>query len=158
MIYGGFRACGKTTELIKLASAKFLYIVCPNRTRASYIYNMARNMKMDIPHPITVNELPLRGRMTEVLIDDVEDVLETLIQRPVLAMTTSRELKEAKIIKNYENDESWYSVIEEDNFYYGQIGKAVKKFPDGVVLEIVMRQFDGDTHKMFFQYEQVKMK
>lgn len=93
MMIGGKRACGKTTELIKRASEEFLYIVTVDRHRAHHIAQLARQMELDIPLPVTVQELPLKGYIKEVLVDDAEDVLTALIGRRVLMASTSMELK-----------------------------------------------------------------
>lgn len=92
-ILGGRPACGKTTELIKMASEEQLYIVCLNRHRVKHIANMAREMKLDIPFPVTVDELPLKSPfIKEVLVDDLEDVLSHLVGKPIRQMTTSWDL------------------------------------------------------------------
>jgi hypothetical protein len=93
MMIGGRRACGKTTELIKVANEKHLYIVCADRNRVHFIAQTARKLGLDIPFPISVAELPLRGYMKEVLVDDVESVLYQLIRKPVLMASTSMDLK-----------------------------------------------------------------
>jgi hypothetical protein len=90
MIIGGKRACGKTTELIKVANKKHLYIICADRNRVHFISQLAKQMKLDIPFPISVEELPLRStHIKEVLVDDMEDVLHQLIRKPVLITSTS---------------------------------------------------------------------
>ncbi len=95
MIIGGRRACGKTTELIKQSNKEQLYIVCADRNRLNFISRMAREMELEIPFPITVDELPLRSpHIKEVLVDDVEAVLYQLIRKPVSAMSTSLRFKE----------------------------------------------------------------
>lgn len=87
------RRKGKTTELIKISNKKWLYIICLNRKRAENISNMAMEMNLDIPFPITMDELPLRSNfIKEVLIDDMEDLLQYLIQKPILYATTSCEV------------------------------------------------------------------
>lgn len=91
MIYGGRRACGKTTELIKLSNARHLYIVCKDEFRAHHISKMAMEMELDIPYPIVARELPLRAHIKEVLVDDAEDVLAMLIGRPIVMMTSSQQ-------------------------------------------------------------------
>ncbi|WP_312286695.1 hypothetical protein [Terrisporobacter sp.] len=84
------RGKGKTTELIKVSNEKWIYIVCADRKRAENISRMAMEMSLNIPFPITVNELPIRSPyIKEVLLDDVEDVLTRLIRKPVLIATTS---------------------------------------------------------------------
>lgn len=93
MIAGGRRGCGKTTELIKLANAKHLYIICASRQRVEHIAQLARELKLDIPFPISISELPLRsGYIKEVLVDDIEDVLSMLIGKNVKAATTNMKM------------------------------------------------------------------
>lgn len=100
MIIGGSRVCGKTTELIKIASKEDLYIVCADKRRVEFVVKMARELGCKIPFPITVDELPLRsGFIKNVLVDDVEAVLYRVIGKNVNVMTSSREFKELTIIK-----------------------------------------------------------
>jgi hypothetical protein len=88
MIMGGRRGCGKTTELIKVANEKGMYIVCASRQRAKYVADL------DIPYPISVDELPIRSQfIKEVLVDDIEDVLSALIRKPIYQATSSLELR-----------------------------------------------------------------
>lgn len=94
MIMGGRRGCGKTTELIKIASEEGMYIVCASRQRAKYVADLARKMNLDIPYPISVDELPLKSQfIKEVLVDDIEDVLSALIGKPIYQATSSLELR-----------------------------------------------------------------
>jgi hypothetical protein len=93
MILGGSRGCGKTTKLVKFAASEQLYIICANRQRAEHIANVARQLNLIIPYPITAEELPLRSSyIKKVMIDDVEDVLSYLIQKPIYLMSTSMEM------------------------------------------------------------------
>lgn len=92
-IYIRDRRSGKTTDLIKESNEKWLYIVCANHLRAEYINRLAMKLDIDIPHPITVSELPIRSPFIDkVLIDDVEDVLECIIGKQVETCTTSCEV------------------------------------------------------------------
>ncbi|MGG3758203.1 hypothetical protein ABET26_21725 [Bacillus anthracis] len=90
---GGRRVCGKTTNLIKRASENNLYIVCTSKDRARSVSVLAKELGFDIPYPISVSELPLKGHMKEVLVDDVESVLFAIIGRRVVGASTSMELK-----------------------------------------------------------------
>lgn len=93
MIIGGRRQCGKTTELIKIAHEEHLYIVCASRQRVNHISKLAREMELDIPLPISVDELPLRSPfIKKVLIDDIEDILSYVIGKPIYQGTSSMEL------------------------------------------------------------------
>src|SRR5690625_774571 len=102
-VIGGKRYCGKTTELIKRASKDNLYILCANRNMAQAVANRAEEMKVDIPFPITVSELPLQGyNIDEILIDEVEMVLQQLIGKRVVGMSTSYKLRDMPMINNKE--------------------------------------------------------
>lgn len=93
------RQSGKTTDLIKLASEEWYYIICSNRQRACYIADMATKLNLDIPFPITFNELPLRSKFIKgVLIDDFEELLHLLVggNIPIIQMTTSEPLEVRK--------------------------------------------------------------
>lgn len=99
-VIGGKRYCGKTTELIKVASKKNLYIVCASRDRVTNIVDTAEKLKLNIPFPITVDELPLRSRnIKDVLVDDLEAVLYQLIRKNVLVASTSFDLINMKSLK-----------------------------------------------------------
>ncbi|MCP3742720.1 hypothetical protein [Rossellomorea sp. BNER] len=93
MMIGGRRNCGKTTEMIKQANRECLYIICTDRQRVKVVAEMARDMDLNIPYPIAVEELPLKGYMKEVLVDDVEDVLSRLIGIRVAGASTSMPMK-----------------------------------------------------------------
>lgn len=93
MIAGGKRNCGKTTELIKLASVKHLYIVCASREKVRYVAQLAKDLEIDIPFPVSVDELPLRsGYIKEVLVDDIEEVLSYFIRKPIKCASTSMKM------------------------------------------------------------------
>ena len=87
------RGQGKTTELVKISNKEWKYIVCKDQQRLDIIMDVAERLGLDIPFPITIKELPLKSRFIEsVLIDDIEDVLSTLIGKQVDVITTSGEL------------------------------------------------------------------
>lgn len=88
------RRQGKTTELVKISNKEWKYIVCKDEQRLDVIVETANRLGLDIPYPITVRELPISGGsfIKSVLIDDIEDVLQLLIGRPIDYVTTSCEL------------------------------------------------------------------
>ena len=53
------RRQGKTYDMIKLASENKGYILCSTTQKAQYIYNLSKDMGMDIHFPITYADLPL---------------------------------------------------------------------------------------------------
>lgn len=92
-IYRRDRQRGKTTKLIHESHDTWTYIICANRQRAEHISKLAMKLNIDIPYPITVNELPIKSPFIEkVLIDDVEDVLFSIIGKQIITCTTSCEI------------------------------------------------------------------
>ena len=58
LIYKGRRQ-GKTYDMIKLASENKGYILCCTDQQAQHIYNLSKDMGVDIHFPITYSDLPL---------------------------------------------------------------------------------------------------
>jgi len=103
----GERRSGKTTELVKKSHKDWTYIVCLNRQRVEVIEEVARKLKLDIPYPITVHELPTQQHchwIKKVLVDDMDEILESLISKPIDLATTSCEIiKKANTLQEYLN-------------------------------------------------------
>lgn len=81
----GKRCSGKTTELIKESAEKQIYILVGTRHRAEALANRAKDMGLDIPFPVTIEEYlkgsKFRGsciRRDGLLIDDADDVLQQI--------------------------------------------------------------------------------
>lgn len=77
------RQTGRTTELIhKCEQYNYALIVCPNRAIAEYTFDMARDMMINIPMPITFKEFAegvFKGRNIDaILIDNLEMVLNDM--------------------------------------------------------------------------------
>lgn len=100
-VIGGRRVCGKTTQLIKRAHEEQLYILCSNKHMARIIFKQSQEMELNIPYPITVEELPLKSNFIDrILIDEVEMVLRQLIGVSIAAMSTSYKLNEFESLRN----------------------------------------------------------
>ena len=67
LIYKGRRQ-GKTYDMIKLASENKGYILCSTAKQAQHIYDLSKDMGLDIHFPITYSDLPL----TKVQMNDKE--------------------------------------------------------------------------------------
>ncbi len=94
----GEKGSGKTAELLKMSAKNKVYILTSNLQRVSSLANLADNMKLDIPFPISLPEAingKLKGSYIEELyIDDVEGVLYELLGVKIKAMTiTTKETK-----------------------------------------------------------------
>lgn len=82
----GKRGYGKTTKLIRRSSDENLYILVATRQRAYQVAQMATEMGLTIPFPVTVDEYlrsnkKFRGssiRRDGLLIDDADDVLQVI--------------------------------------------------------------------------------
>lgn len=83
------RGKGKTSELIRQSARDGKYILCMNKARAHYIYEVAIEMNLNIPYPITIADLPLRGFKGHILVDDIDYILSELIGAKVDVATTS---------------------------------------------------------------------
>lgn len=97
IILKGERQSGKTTTLISKSSRYGVPIMCASQERAMYLQKMAREQGMAIPVPmyprsmpgITVAKTTKNFGVTDVLVDDVEDVLSALIGCRVAYASTS---------------------------------------------------------------------
>lgn len=82
------RRKGKTTRLINKAHDKSIYIVCLNRNRAYDIFQSSQRMNKSILFPITLDEFIQYGNknnyVKEYLIDDIDEIAQTLIYRYLL--------------------------------------------------------------------------
>lgn len=108
-IIAGGRSSGKTTELVKISNKEWKYIICSDKSRVDNIVRTAEKLGLDIPFPITVDELPLNSRFIKsVLIDDIEDVLELIIRKNIDFSTTSCEIIKGD---NIMNDCIWAYIL-----------------------------------------------
>lgn len=84
------RGQGKTVELVRQSNKDWQYIICKDENRLNIIAKTAEKLGLDIPHPITINELPLRSpHIKGVLMDDMEDILEAIVGKPIDLASTS---------------------------------------------------------------------
>ena len=79
------RHTGKTTKLIMESHDKWFYIVCIDRKMADWTFDYARKLGVDIPNPITFEDL-LQGRfyprgIKGFLIDDFDVMIESFLRR-----------------------------------------------------------------------------
>lgn len=82
----GKRGSGRTTELIKKAAEEDLYILTPNRRMADAVYKQAKDMGLEIKHPVACTEIMenrLNGEEIECLIRDgvLIDETEMIIRK-----------------------------------------------------------------------------
>lgn len=76
------RGKGKTTELVKMSAETQTYILTATKQNVRHICQIADDLGLNIPYPITVNEY-LDGKLKEsfiksILIDDVDCVLRSI--------------------------------------------------------------------------------
>ena len=91
------RRGGKTTQAIKLAAEHFAYIVCRSLNEAHRIAEQAREMRLDIPLPITYSEF-LKGNfygfgVKAFVVEDVEFMLQHYFAKhvPIVGVTLTEE-------------------------------------------------------------------
>ena len=82
-IIAGGRRTGKTTQLLKEVEKRDGIIITSSKMRAQQLFNMARDLGIDIRMPISLFDLKrskLTGSMiTNMFVDDAEYVLEHLL-------------------------------------------------------------------------------
>jgi predicted HAD superfamily phosphohydrolase YqeG len=85
------RGGGKTTEAIKESNRTWKYILVLNYDRARQVAKLSKDLDIDIPFPITVEELKrdyLAGSNVEgLIIDELDDVLYALTRHHVTMAT-----------------------------------------------------------------------
>jgi hypothetical protein len=79
IIMGG-RASGKTTEVIKESAEKGFYIVCPTIRHAQSIFCKAKEMGLNIPYPLTIEEFIDRKYYGKNIKGFIFDDLDTSLQ------------------------------------------------------------------------------
>lgn len=134
-VIGGKRLCGKTTRLIKKSFETQYPILCPHKDMAVVVYEQARGMGLDIPHPITTEDLKHRsrkgGKFERVIIEEVQSLLRELLNVEVVAMSTSYKLNELdSLLENPKDSGSPLLQIELERF-----GEAPKVFLNGNEIE-----------------------
>jgi len=89
------RGGGKTTEIIKHAAKNFSYIVCMSVKECDRVAAQAREMKVDIPFPITFQELTESrwhpAGVKSLAIDNAEMLLQQLCRGKMSAFTINSE-------------------------------------------------------------------
>lgn len=89
------KGTGKTTELIKLSHDTWTYILVTDSGRQRFLSKLAKELKIDIPYPVTVLELEHSRsglcHLKNILIDDADDVLEELLGSLNIAAITMRD-------------------------------------------------------------------
>ena len=92
------RGMGKTFHIIRLSAILDSPIICASEQSKKYILYKAREMRLEIPEPIVINKenfgIVMRGRHTNLLIDDLELVLKGLFGNDVIVATTSESVLE----------------------------------------------------------------
>lgn len=98
----GKRGSHKTTNLIKRCYREnkkennLTYIVCLNRERVLSVMKLAQQLGVDIPFPMTMEELLSyhsygRSYIKNVLIDDIDSWLQQQVRFNILEVTASIE-------------------------------------------------------------------
>lgn len=91
----GGRGNGKTARLIKFSAETGCCIVAQSEIQAHEIFKRAKEMRYDIPYPITVEDLTDRERMqglndpfyNGVIVDNAEHILQQILKVPVTALS-----------------------------------------------------------------------
>ena len=103
-VIGGKRVCGKSTELIRQSHETGIRILTANKQMARILINESKKMGLDIKPPLTPDvQFDYFEDVKEVLIDEVEIVLQQIIGKRVVGMSTSYELEELPSLRRQMN-------------------------------------------------------
>lgn len=89
------KGTGKTTKAIKESAKTGKYIITLNRHMVMHTFNMAKEMGLNIPFPITIDEW-MRGEVSHtirrqgVIVDEGLILLETLLVAKVDMVTITK--------------------------------------------------------------------
>lgn len=93
----GNRASGKTTKAIETSAREWKYIIVRDFSETRSIVQKAKEMKLDIPYPITIDELlsynlkQTSMKVDGIIIDNALDVLQKIINVPITLATINVE-------------------------------------------------------------------
>lgn len=77
------RRAWKTSKLVQLSYDTWKYIVCSDRNRVENIVDVAKKMELEIPFPVTIQELKKSQwsslQRDWVLVDDFDDIVRSLV-------------------------------------------------------------------------------
>ncbi|KAJ62331.1 replicase [Enterococcus faecalis] len=93
------RGTGKTTELVKESARTGQYILASNKSHVQAIEQIAKRIGVNIPYPVTVEEIVMMDRFTfdssiqrdGLLVDEAIMVLSKLIGLKITGATISLE-------------------------------------------------------------------
>lgn len=99
MIIISGRCRGKTTKLIQESSKTGRYILVKSRSEAKIVSQMARDLGLSIPYPVTLYEITA-GRIDGssilrdgILVDNGISILERLLGTKVMGISLDQERK-----------------------------------------------------------------
>lgn len=113
------RGAGKTTDIIKEAHERNMYILVGNRTQAEYKFNQAKDMGMLIPYPITVSEwkagnVASKVKRQGILVDEGQRILEELLETKVHVMSVTKNEVVDNEIKLYDTQDNLYCTFNKE--------------------------------------------
>lgn len=96
-LIAGNRASGKTTKAIETSAREWKYIIVKDFSETRSIVQKAKEMKLDIPYPITIDELlgynlnRTSMKADGIIVDNALDVLQKIINAPITLATIKAE-------------------------------------------------------------------
>ena len=96
-LIAGNKASGKTTKAIEASAREWKYIVAKDFSEVRNIVQKAKEMKLDIPYPVTIDELlgynlnRTSMKVDGIIIDNALDVLQKIINVPITLATINME-------------------------------------------------------------------
>ena len=132
------RASGKTTLLIKESVKTGRPIIAPNTTSARYLDELAREMGVKIPEPISATNWHsgyYRGsdfsRIDGFLIDEVDSVLANIFEKPIVTATyTPEKIGVAKAYDRKVDLDNFKKMLDNYERAIERLGKSLDKLSE----------------------------
>ena len=96
----GNRASGKTTKAIEKSAREWKYIIVKDFAELRNIVQKAKEMNLDIPYPLTIDELlnynlkQTSMNVDGIIIDNALEVLQKIVNVPITLATINVEREE----------------------------------------------------------------
>jgi hypothetical protein len=88
------RGQGKTAKLVEISSKEWKHILCKDKQRVDVIIKTAERLGLDIPHPITIRELPSPVKPKEEIFNQMREELLERAKREFFLMEFDENAKE----------------------------------------------------------------